>query len=95
MLRQHETLQKVASHGPLEKHVRHRPDGNRDVIEYHTDEYFVRAVFEANKYWLVKWYDHGARPLAEVGRFDDREEALSEAKRTVKKILNGVDNPRL
>ena len=94
MLRQEETLQKAVEHGPLEKHVRCRPNGDPDVIEYHTDEYFVRAVFEANKHWLVKWYDHGARPLGEVGRFDDREEALSEAKETVKGILQGKEDPR-
>ena len=94
MLRQHEKLKQVASYGPLEKHVRRRPDGSPDVIEYHTDEYFVRAVFEGNEHWLVKWYDHGARPLGEVGRFDDREEALDEAKHTVKNILDGADGPR-
>lgn len=93
MLRQMETLEQVASYGPLEKHVRHRSDEEPSVTEYHTDEYFVRVVYESDQ-WLVKWYSSGAHPLGEVGRYDEHDEAIADAKETVTNILDGLDDPR-
>ena len=97
MLRQEETLQSVAEFGPLEMHQRKRGDGQEMVREYHCKEepYFVRMVYEADREWLVKWYDGGARPLGEVGRYDDFDEANDAAKKTVRGILQGLDDPRL
>jgi len=93
MLRQNESLEEVVSHGPVEKHLRSRLSGDPTVVEYHTDDYFVRIVRESGE-WLVKWYSSGAHPLGTVTRTDDYHEAREQAHETVSNILAGARDPR-